>query len=92
MSVQTPLGALLSRDDLLAALRELPMDARVKVCRLLADGVTAKAVSAVGDEAVFEMTRVESYEVVAARLGVSVAAVNRAVTAHRRRVRGQVAA
>lgn len=64
----------------------MPPVERAKLGRLLADGRTTKAIGAVTDAAVYELTRSESYGEVAARLDVSASAVNKAITSHRRRV------
>jgi hypothetical protein len=83
-----------SRDELIAALLAqlalLPLEDRIRAGRWLADAATARAVGAATDAAVFELSRTTTYADVARRLGVSEAAVNKAVTSHRRRAKGQV--
>jgi hypothetical protein len=83
-----------TQDDLIGELRALlgglPVEERARVGRWLADARTAQAMSAEADAAVFELTRSTSYDEVAARLHVSSSAVNKAVTAHRRRTNEQV--
>ena len=69
----------------IAALPYLSPADRAARARSLVD--EAKAVlSRTGDQAVFEMTREMSFEAAAAVLGVSKAAINKAVTRHRARL------
>jgi len=76
-----------ARDALLAALAALPAVTRVRVARMLADGSTAREVGALADAAVYELTRAEhaTYASVAATLGVSINAINKAVRQHNAR-------
>lgn len=68
-------------------------ETRVRLARLLAEHAFGARMSAIGDEAIYEMTRAPdaTYERVGAQLGVSKNTINKAVKAHRRRTSGQVA-
>lgn len=71
-------------DDLLAWLAAMPPIDRARVAGLLVDHDTTKAVGAVRRGAIYEETRVRSYADVAADLGVSLSAINKAISEHRR--------
>lgn len=58
---------------------------RVRASRWLAGPAARAQIAAVGDAGVWELTRTADYRTVAERLGVSAAAVNKAVTRHLRR-------
>jgi hypothetical protein len=72
---------------LIAGLPKKPPVARARLARDLVDEAK-RILSMTADAAVVEATRVESYAVVAEKLGDSVAAVNKAVSRHRKRERG----
>jgi hypothetical protein len=67
---------------LLAWLNDLSPVDRVRVARVIGDTKTIGAVAPVADAVVYDMTRTASREEVAARLGTSVRAVQRAVSNH----------
>jgi len=73
------------RDDLLEHLRVMPADLRLQWARVMADGRTVEAIAAVGDAAVYELTRGARYADVARRHGLSEGAINKAVSRHRAR-------
>lgn len=72
--------------EALALLVPLPPVQRARVLSALLDGHNTKRLKALRVQAVFEATRAPhaTYETVAQQLGVSKAAVNKAVTQHRR--------
>lgn len=55
---------------------------RVRAARWLAGPAARAQIAAVGDEGVWQLTRTADYRTVAGLLGVSTAAVNKAVTRH----------
>lgn len=71
------------RDEFLEWLKSLPALERARLARALANTETTKAIGALGDEAVYELTREATWADVAEKLGVSVATVNKAVSRHR---------
>lgn len=74
-------------DELQAALDDLrrcPAPARARLARALSDEAMA-TLAAVGDEAVWRATRRASRREVAAELGVSMAAVGKAIRLHNAR-------
>lgn len=60
---------------------------RVRAARWLAGPAARAQIAAVGDAGVWELTRSADYEAVAAQLGVSPSAVNKAVTRYLARTR-----
>lgn len=77
-------------DEALTLLGSLPDIPRARVLSALLDGNNLRHLVAIRREAIYRATRADgaTYATVAAELGVSVAAVNKAVTAHRRSARG----
>ena len=69
--------------ELLDWLRELPAPDRAHLTGLLVDAPTVAAVAALRREAVYEMTRSGTRADVARELGVSQAAIGKAITEHR---------
>lgn len=74
--------------ELIASLPKKPPAARARQARDLIDEAK-RVLSVTADAAVHQATRDRSYAEVAADLGDSVAAVNKAVSRHRKRVSGQ---
>lgn len=74
------------RDVLLDHLGVMPPDQRLQWARVIADGRTVEAIAALGDAAVYELTRTERYADVARRHGISAGAINKAVSRHRARI------
>lgn len=70
--------------SLLSWLASLPAIDRAQVANMLVAHDTAKAVAAVRRAAIYEATRTNTYAEVARRLGVSDAAINKAVSEHKR--------
>lgn len=73
-------------DDALALLRSLTPVQRARVLAALLDGHNTALLTGMRAEAVYDATRADgaTYATVAAQLGVSTSAVNKAVTQHRR--------
>lgn len=68
--------------SLITWLGELRPPERVQIARLLGDTVTGRELARLADATVYEMTRNASRAEVAAELGTTVRAVQRAVTNH----------
>jgi hypothetical protein len=79
------------RDELLRWLDGMRPADLVHTGRLLGEGVTARAVAARADQAIYEMTRTASQAAVAAELGLSAKQVKRAVEQHAARLRAEAA-
>lgn len=71
-------------DSILADIAALPALQRAQLLAQLVSHDTGQRLGALRRAAVYELTRRRTYAEVAADLGVSVAAVNKAVTEHRR--------
>jgi DNA-directed RNA polymerase specialized sigma24 family protein len=71
-------------DELVAWLESLPPLDQARVASLLVDTENIRRVGRIRRAAIYELTRSMTYAEVAAALGMSVSAVNNAVTAHRR--------
>jgi len=83
------IGRPSSLPDLVDALAVLPPLERARLARLLADRRTQGVLAAMADAAVVEVTRSQTYDEVAAALGVSYGAVRKAVVRHNARVRSE---
>lgn len=70
------------REKILAWITSLPPLERARMARTIGDPGTRQAIGAVGDAAVYELTRSATWAEVAELLGVSVRTVNKAVTRH----------
>jgi uncharacterized protein YdbL (DUF1318 family) len=71
-------------DGLLRWLTALPAIQRAQTADMLVSAATVRAVGRIRRAAIYEATRDSSYTDVAASMGVSTSAINKAVTEHRR--------
>jgi hypothetical protein len=74
-------------ESVLAWLAALPPIQRAQAAGMFADPATSSAFAAARRGAIYEATRTASHDEVAAALGVSPFAVNKAITEHNRAVR-----
>lgn len=71
-------------DELVAWLHAMPVLDRARVASLLVNTENIRVVGRIRRAAIYELTRTMTYAEAAAQLGMSVSAINNAVSEHRR--------